>query len=503
MDAALALIVAAPAVAALAASSPRIRAWALLAAVVLVAALVPARVLESAQAEAVRDHPAVAAAVALAVIALVAALARLFARRPAWLAIGAVAVVPFRVPIAGGHGMAVVLAPLLVVAAAGALAWALPRLGADAEAADPRAPGALDRVLAAVVGLFAIQATYSADPRRALGVLVLALVPYAVLYVLLSRLEWTARLARACLAAVAGVAVLLVGLAAVEALTRTRLVDPEIVAATRFDDAARAGSAFFDPALFGRYLAVVAVLVAAWLLWTPVPARGAGWVRRARDAAAGAFILAVLWVGLALALSRASFAALLVGLVVLAGLRFGARRALLATVVVVGVAAGAALAPSTRDALRLDRVADVASHRADALRGGVDVLADRPVLGAGSGAFAREVRAREGLSWPAALAAAGTTPVTVGAEQGVVGLAAFLALLATAGAALLRGARTGPLRAGLAAAFAVLLTHSLARDGLLEDPLTWATLAVAAALAVAPARMPARAPARAPEPVHA
>ncbi|HXS44145.1 MAG TPA: hypothetical protein VN751_05935, partial [Solirubrobacteraceae bacterium] len=147
MDAALALIVAAPAVAALAASSPRIRAWALLAAVVLVAALVPARVLEGAQAEAVRDHPAVAAAVALAVIALVAALARLFARRPAWLAIGAVAVVPFRVPIAGGHGMAVVLAPLLVVAAAGALAWALARLGADAEAADPRAPGALDRVL--------------------------------------------------------------------------------------------------------------------------------------------------------------------------------------------------------------------------------------------------------------------------------------------------------------------------------------------------------------------
>jgi O-antigen ligase len=170
---------------------------------------------------------------------------------------------------------------------------------------------------------------------------------------------------------------------------------------------------------------------------------------------------------------------------------------------VVGVAAGAALAPSTRDALRLDRVADVASHRADALRGGVDVLSDRPVVGDGSGAFAREVRAREGLSWPAALAAAGTTPVTVGAEQGVVGLAAFLALLATAGAALLRGARTGPLRAGLAGAFAVLLTHSLARDALLEDPLTWTTLAVAAALAVAPARMPARAPARAPEPVHA
>ena len=126
------------------------------------------------------------------------------------------------------------------------------------------------------------------------------------------------------------------------------------------------------------------------------------------------------------------------------------------------------------------------------------------MTGAGSGTFARELRAREGVSWPTALAASGTTPVAVGAEQGVLGLAAYLALLATAGwALLLREARAGPLRAGIAAAFAVLVAHSLARGAFLEDPMTWVVLAIAAALAVAPVRAPAPARVRAPEPVHA
>lgn len=494
MDAALALILAAPAVAALAAPSPRIRAWAMLAALVLVAVLLPARVLEGADARWLREHPALAAAAATAGLALALALARVFARRPEWLAVAAVAVVPFRLPIASGHGMAAILAPLLVVVAAGTLAYAAPRLGPESDAGPERAPGALDRVLAAVLGLFAVQAAYSANADPALAVLVLALVPFALLFVLLSRLAWTRRLARDCLAALAAVAVVLVGVAALEALVRVRIVDPEIVAATRFDTVARAGSAFFDPALFGRHLAVVAVLVAAWLLWTPRP----------REVAVGGAVLVVLWGGLALAVSQTSFAALLAGLAVLAALRFGVRRTALVAVPAVVVVASLALATPSRDAVAFDRVADVARHRAEGLRAGAELFAARPVTGAGSGTFARELRAREGVSWPTALAASGTTPVAVGAEQGVLGLAAYLALLATAGwALLLREARAGPLRAGIAAAFAVLVAHSLARGAFLEDPMTWVVLAIAAALAVAPVRAPAPARVRAPEPVHA
>jgi hypothetical protein len=493
MDAALALIVAAPAVAALAAPSARARAWAMLAALVLVAVLLPVRVLEGADARALREHVALAVAVGAAALAASAGLARLFARRPEWLAVSAVAVLPFRVPIASGHGMAVVLAPLLIVIAGGTLAYAVPRLGPEADVGPERAPGALDWVLAAGLGLFAIQAAYSTDAPGALAALVLALVPFALLFVLVSRLRWTPWLWRACLAVLAAVAVVLVGAAAAEALARTRLVDPEIVAATRFDAVARAGSAFFDPGLFGRHLAVVAVLVAAWLLWS----------RRPREAAVGGLVLAVLWAGLALTVSRTSFLALLAGLAVLGALRFGAGRTAAIVVPALAVVVGLAFVSPARDALRLDHVADVVQHRADGLRAGNDLFADRPVGGAGSGAFAAEVRARDGLSWPAAITASHTTPVTVAAEQGVLGLAAFLALLATAAWALLRQARAGPLRAGLAAAFAVIFVHSLARAALLEDPLTWTLLAVAAALAVAPARAPAPVRARTAEPVHA
>jgi O-antigen ligase len=497
MDAALALIVAAPAVAALAAPSPRVRAWSLLAALILVAVLLPTRVLQGADARAVDEHALAAAAAGAAALALAAGLARVFARRPEWLALTAVAVVPFRVPIASGHGVAFVLAPLLVVIAGGALAYAVPRLGPEPDAGADRRPGPLDRVLAVVVALFALQASYSPDAGAALDVLVLALVPFALLFVLVSRVAWSSRLARACLVVLVAVAAVLVAEAALEGILRVRPVDPDIVAATRFDAVARAGSAFFDPGLFGRYLAVVAVLVCAWLLWT----------RRARDVALGGLALAVLWAGLVLALSRTSFAALLAGLAVVAALRFGARRTVLAGLAILAVGAGLAVAAPTRDALDLQPVADRVQHRVDGLRDGVDLFADHPVLGTGSGAFAGELRARDGRSWPSALAAAGTTPVTVGGEQGVLGLAAYLALLATAGWALLRCPRAGPARAALAGAFTVLVAHSLARGALLEDPLTWAVLAVAAALAVAPAtlsvRRQTRAPAPEPEPVHA
>ena len=78
---------------------------AMLAALVLVAVLLPARVLEGADARWLREHPALAAAAATAALALALALARVFARRPEWLAVAAVAVVPFRVPIASGHGI--------------------------------------------------------------------------------------------------------------------------------------------------------------------------------------------------------------------------------------------------------------------------------------------------------------------------------------------------------------------------------------------------------------
>jgi O-antigen ligase len=73
--------------------------------------------------------------------------------------------------------------------------------------------------------------------------------------------------------------------------------------------------------------------------------------------------------------------------------------------------------------------------------------------------------------------------VTVAAEQGVVGLAVYLALLIAALLRLLRGSRRRPARAALAAAFVALAAHTWIYAAFLEDPTTWALLAIGAALA--------------------
>jgi O-antigen ligase len=73
--------------------------------------------------------------------------------------------------------------------------------------------------------------------------------------------------------------------------------------------------------------------------------------------------------------------------------------------------------------------------------------------------------------------------VTVAAEQGVLGLAAYLALLAVAFPLLWRGAASSVPRAAIAAAFTGLVLHTMLYAAFLEDPLTWALLAVGAALA--------------------
>jgi hypothetical protein len=85
-----------------------------------------------------------------------------------------------------------------------------------------------------------------------------------------------------------------------------------------------------------------------------------------------------------------------------------------------------------------------------------------------------------------------TIPVTVAAEQGLIGVAAYAWLLFTSFAlvfgGLLRTLRRRPAtvvlvaRCVVAAAFCALLLHTLVYAAFLEDPLTWTLLALAAAL---------------------
>jgi putative inorganic carbon (HCO3(-)) transporter len=478
MDAPVPLILAALlAAGALVARAPRVRAAAMLGALVLAPVILGFHIADSDQVEPLRDHPSLAAAGAVGAVVALVLLAVLFDRRPAWLPVAAAATLPFRVPIASGGSTANLLVPLYLVVAAGAAAYALPRLAGRERPEGGRDPGALEWALAASLAVYGIQASYSDDFGHALENVVFFYVPFALLFTLVARVAWTPRLARVCLGVLVVLALALVGVGFVEYATRHLFLNPKVIASNQLEDYFRVNSLFFDPNIYGRFLAVVMLLLAAWLLWA----------RRQREVVAGALLLAVLWAGLVLTFSQSSFTALLVGLAILGAMRWSVRWALILSggALVVAVAF-VALAPGAVNLeLGNSRSADKAtSGRYDLIKGGLKLFRDAPFVGQGSGSFAREYRRAEHVSPERAASASHTIPVTVAAEQGVIGLVAYLALLAAALARLFRGARRVPERAAVAAAFVALVAHSMMYAAFLEDPLTWTLLGAGTAMAL-------------------
>ena len=461
--------------AALLAPKMRTRARAMLGSLVLTPVLLVAQIWDTPQVEAVRQRPVVAVAAALAGLVVVGALAALFARRPALVALLALAALPFRIPVEAGGNTALLLVPLYVVIGAGAVAWLVPRLSAAREDAPAPRGRALEWVLLGSLVLYAVQAVYAADPAPALQQEVFFYVPFALLYALLRDVAWTPRLLARAGTVLVGLAVLFTAVGFWEFATRRVLWNPKVIASNQAQAYFRVNSLFFDPNIYGRFLVLVMIGLAGLLIWTRRPAWAAG-------AIAG---LVVLWGGLLTTLSQSSFLALLAGLAVLAWLRWGAR-------VVIGPALAAAavgllLVFAFPNVLNLDltsaqSIRKATSGRSLLVGGGLDLAARRPLLGWGSGSFQQEYRRREGASGREATSASHTIPITVAAEQGFVGLVPYLALLALAFSRLLRGAARSPVRAVIAAGFAAVVLHTLVYAAFLEDPVTWALLAVGTAV---------------------
>ena len=112
----------------------------------------------------------------------------------------------------------------------------------------------------------------------------------------------------------------------------------------------------------------------------------------------------------------------------------------LAALVALGLVlfAPATLNLETGSVRELDRAT---SGRANLIGGGLRMIRDRPVHGYGSGSYAERYRERERVSSEKVAAASHTIPLTVTAEQGVIGLAAYLALVALSLALLFDGLR--------------------------------------------------------------
>jgi O-antigen ligase len=462
----------------------RTRVSALTLAVLIAPVLVLADSWDSAKIADLRDHPPLLLAAAIAAAAGIVALGWLFRRRPLWLAPALVAAMPFRVPIDLGGGDANLLLPLYAVIAGG-LAAAVWGAWRDPEPAAPhdgdRGPwiGAIGWALAAIVVLYAVQLAYADDITHGLQNVAFFLAPFAALYLLLADARWDRAGLRTIVwvLAIEGLVFLVVGGA--EYVSRDLLWNDKVIAGNEAHTYFRVNSLFWDPNILGRYLAVTMTVLAA------VVAYG----RHRREIWAAAACFALLMLLLLASFSQTSMLSLFAGLLVLAAGRWGVLR---------GVGAGFATVLALAAAIALIAGAgvnsDTTSGRTGLIDGGLEIARDHPFAGIGSGGFGEEFTARyyqgEGYA-----AESHTEPVTVAAEQGAIGVIAYLAflvvtfgaLLSATGLELSRRARGPALAATLLAIYTLMFVHSLGYAAFLIDPITWALLAIAgAALARAP-----------------
>jgi O-antigen ligase len=522
------LIAASTSAAAILLPAGRVRALTMLAALALFPALILGDQWHSPQIVDLREEPLGFAALGVAALAASVALAAIFRRWPVALPLAIVFALPFRIPLEAGGDTANLLVPLYLVIAGGVLSRALGewqegggvhlRAGFFAGRVAPLAeeevrktgrrtqidsPTLLPYVLAGAVLLYAIQTLYSPDFSKSLQNVCFFFVPFSLVYALLRDVEWNRKLLTWALLIVATEAVAFVAVGSIEYVTRDLFWNDQVIRSNEFHTYFRVNSIFWDPNIYGRYLALVITVAMAALLWA----------RERRTLALLTGFVAVLWLGLVPTFSQSSFAALLAGLAVLAALRWSWRwtlaavgvGALLGVLIVIFAGGVSKLSPS--------RINVDTGGRANLVSGGTDLFAQRPLWGYGAGSFPRAYREHIATR-KAPVSVSHTQPVTVAAEQGIIGLAAYLALLIVAvwtmSSALFASraggmgdggvedapARsappspmTGPARQAVLAAFAALLVHTMAYAGFFEDPIAWVLLAMGASLAALPVRV--------------
>jgi O-antigen ligase len=454
--------------------------------------------------------PGVIVAVIVAAVVVVAALVVLMRRWPEAFPLLAILALPFRLPISAEGRTVNLLIPLYLVVAAGTIAHLVPRMlgrrgalgptpgqpatvagtppasggTAGAEHASPRDPSTwltprgLELLLITVVVLYAVQATYSVDPAKAAANLVFFYIPFALLFLLLREVRWTTELLLRCLAIAVVLAVVFAGIGFVEYQRKALFLNPKVVAANEFDNYFRVNSLFFDPNIYGRFLALVMIALTVIVLWRA----------RRRDVLIATAVLAWLLAGLVTSFSQSSIAALLLGLAVLSSWRWGLRGTLYASagVLALGLALVLLAPASLHFGLKGSggSTSNATSGRSKLITGGLSLFSDRPLEGYGTGSFETEYkRHNTSTSSANATSASHTIPVTVAAEQGIVGFALYVLLLVSAFFVLFTGAGRSPPRIAIAACFAALVLHTWTYADFLEDPMTWTLLGIGVALA--------------------
>jgi putative inorganic carbon (hco3(-)) transporter len=496
---------------ALVAHETRVRAAAMVLALVLAPALVAGDVWDTERFRDLRDSPMQLLALAVVAAIGISLLTAVILRWPGALPLLAFGVLAFRIPVELGGETSNLLIPLYLVIASGTAAtaiatwkhrpaWAHPEprdggrgsertsvddssraSGSGARRASDFAARALPWLLAGFLVLYALQSAYSSDLSKATETVSFFFVPFAVFLALLLQVRWTSNLLTALFAIVFVEGLLFVIVGVWQFAARDLFWNPTVIAGNEVHTYFRVNSLFWDPNVLGRYLVLAALAATAYMLWT----------RHAERAIAAAAGCIVLLVGLTLSFSQSSILALLAGLLALVVLRWGLRWALVAGAAI-AIASGALVLAAGVKPTSSESLETRSSGRVSLITGGVELAGDRPLHGYGSGAFQNEFAQRYlDVDETEGGAISHSEPITVAAEQGAVGLLLYGALVLAGLVALLGAAPLIPApRGALVACFVAMVVHSLAYAGFLIDPVTWALLGVGLSLARGPLPSP-------------
>jgi O-antigen ligase len=449
----------------LAATAPRARIAGLLL-VGLGASLLGAEVAPAAHRTAV--------ALGVASVFLASVPVALLLRRWPWiLAFAVLPAVPARVPLELGGAHSQLQLPLYLLAGGAGVQIVLETWKGDRRS---RELGPVAVPLAAFVLWTGLSTLWSNDVRAGSFELLAYFLPFAVIAVGVARAPWSRRALTWLGLELVALALLFAAIGVYQYTTRNLFWNPKVIVGNAYLPFYRVNSVFWDPSIYGRFL-MIAIIVAL------VVVVGGESKRNTLGAAAA---LGAIWVGLLLSYSQSSFAALIVAVVVLLALVWR-RVALLAAAFVVLVVLSTGIAnPNVQNAFvkrsgaALNRAT---SDRAGLVYNGVRIAISNPVVGVGVGAFRHHYAALTGLKGKEPKKAAShDTPVTIAAENGLVGLALFAWVLVAAFGMLARTKGDSFLRRVVLAVglgLLAIVVHSLFYNHFFEDPTTWGLVGLA------------------------
>jgi hypothetical protein len=415
------------------------------------------------------ERPVVAAAAVVVGLVALAAASAVAVRWPVAVLLAAVAAAPARIPVHTAGEDAKLLVPLYGVIAVAIVVTAYDLLAGRAAAS---ALGLIGWAMSAFLGWTTLSLLWTADERQGAVDLLFFYLPFALLMAYLATLRPRLRDLRYALGIQVALAVVFAAVAFWQYETKHIFWNQTIIVAHQYASFFRVNSLFYDASIYGRFMAVTIVLLAAVLVFRRL---------RTAPAAAIAALIAVLFAAMYLSYSQSSFFALAAGAAVL-GACIWPRRAVIAMVAVTAVVGLAALGVT----LRHNSAEQVSSDRSTLISYGWKVIKRHPVVGAGIGGFARDALAGTAHPGRVASAASHTTPVTVLAELGPLGLVLYLALLVAIAERALRSPTERLARLTLLAALAAVVTSSVFYNAYFEDPATWILTALIATVTLAP-----------------